>query len=69
MPNSRMIYKAGKLSFLLVCLFLCTACGREKAVFETKEIITEVSLEEEETEKEKREGGRVRKRKGETCVS
>ena len=52
MPDCSMIYKAGKLSFLLVCLFLCTACGREKAVFETKEIITEVSLEEEETEKE-----------------
>ncbi len=33
MPNSQMIYKAGKLSFLLVCLFLCTACGREKAAF------------------------------------
>lgn len=34
MPNSQMIYKAGKLSFLLVCLFLCTACGGKKAVFE-----------------------------------
>ncbi len=38
MPNSFMIYKAGKLSFLLVCLFLCTACGsRSKAVFEAEE--------------------------------
>ena len=33
MPNSRMIYKAGKLSFLLVCLFLCTACRQEKTEF------------------------------------
>ncbi len=33
MPNSRMIYKAGKLSFLLVCLFLCTACKQEKTEF------------------------------------
>ena len=34
MPDSRMIYKAGKLSFLLVCLFLYTACGKNHAVFE-----------------------------------
>lgn len=35
MPKSQMIYKAGKFSFLLVCLFLCTACGsRSEAVFE-----------------------------------
>ena len=33
MPDSRMIYKAGKLSFLLVCLFLCTACRQEKTEF------------------------------------
>ena len=33
MPNSRMIYKAGKLSFLLVCLFLCTACRQEETEF------------------------------------
>ena len=37
MPNSFMIHKAGKLSFLLVCLFLCTACGgNSKAVFEAE---------------------------------
>ena len=33
MPYSQMIYKAGKLSFLLVCLFLCTACKDEKTQF------------------------------------
>ena len=34
MPDSRMRYKAGKISFLLVCLFLCVACSRPTAVFE-----------------------------------
>jgi competence protein ComEA len=29
-----MIYKAGRLTFLIVCLFLCTACQEKKAVFE-----------------------------------
>ena len=33
MPDSQLKYKAGKLYFLLVCLFLCTSCGKEKAVF------------------------------------
>ena len=33
MPGSQLKYKAGKLSFLLVCLFLCFGCGTEKAVF------------------------------------
>ena len=37
MPSSFMIYKAGKFSFLLVCLFLCIGCGSSsKAVFETE---------------------------------
>ncbi len=40
------------MSFLLVCLFLCTACGKEKVVFETKEKPTEVILEEEKAPKE-----------------
>lgn len=52
MPDCPMRYKAGKLSFLLVCLFLCTACGKEKVVFETKEITTEVNFEEEKTTQE-----------------
>lgn len=34
MPDSRMIYKAGKFSFLLVCLFLCAACRKQQTVFE-----------------------------------
>ena len=33
MPYSQMIYKAGKLSILLVCLFICTACKDEKTQF------------------------------------
>ena len=42
-----MIYKAGKLSFLLVCLFLCSACsGRSEAVFEAGDKIVIESVEE-----------------------
>ena len=51
MPGSYSIYKAGKLSFLLVCLFLCSACGNSsKAVFEAgenKEIVAVENLTEE----------------------
>lgn len=63
MPNSRMIYKAGKLSFLLVCLFLCTACKQEKTEFvaggeavipleetETLEEVPEKEIPEEKNE-------------------
>ena len=46
MPDSRMIYKAGKLSFLLVCLFLCTACGVQTAVFESGEPLAKVQEKE-----------------------
>ena len=46
MPDSRMIYKAGKLSFLLVCLFLCTACGVQPAVFESGEPLAKVQEKE-----------------------
>ena len=57
MPDSRMRYKAGKLSFLLVCLFLCTACGGKEAVFEagSKPAVTvkEERTVSEETEKTK----------------
>lgn len=49
MPDSQMIYKAGKLSFLLVCLFLCTACGNQKAVFEAGAEAVKV-VEKEKTE-------------------
>ncbi len=44
-----MIHKAGKISFLLVCLFLCTACGKQKAVFEAgAEAVETVKMEETE---------------------
>ena len=33
MLDNQFRYKAGKLSFLLVCLFLCTACRQEKTEF------------------------------------
>ncbi len=47
MPTGQMIYKAGKRSFLLVCLFLCTACQREKAVFEAGAEMIPAIMEEE----------------------
>ncbi len=50
MPDNRMRYKAGKFSFLLVCLFLCTACQKQQAVFEAADEPVQVS-EKEETEK------------------
>ena len=50
-----MIYKAGKLSFLLVCLFLCSACGsRSEAVFEAG-AKTETEFAEEKKEFEQAE--------------
>lgn len=52
MPNSQMICKAGKLSFLLVCLFLCTACGREKAEFTAGNKVVQSSSVKQQTEKE-----------------
>ena len=33
MPKGQMKYKAGKFTFLLVCLFLCVGCGTQEAVF------------------------------------
>ena len=33
MPKGQMKYKAGKITFLLVCLFLCTGCQAESTVF------------------------------------
>lgn len=63
MPTGQMIYKAGKWSFLLVCLFLCTACQGKKAVFEagTEQIpvVAEEKIsvvEEEETIVESEKG-------------
>lgn len=47
-----MIYKAGKFSFLLVCLFLCTACKKQETVFEAGDAPVQVNeaAEEEKTE-------------------
>ena len=52
MPDCSMIYKAGKISFLLVCLFLCTGCGKEKVVFEAGKNAPEVRMEVEEENRE-----------------
>ena len=53
MPNSRMRYKAGKLTFLLVCLFFCVACGKTEAVFESGSVPVRVSeIEKTVTEEE-----------------
>ena len=58
MPGSYSIYKAGKLSFLLVCLFLCTACNSDsRAVFQAgknqETVIVENVTEEIEDFEEK----------------
>ena len=52
MPTCQMIHKAGKLSFLLVCLFLCNACGSgQEAVFVSgTEMLVESMEEKAETE-------------------
>lgn len=52
MPDSRMIQKAGKWLFLLVCLFLSTSCSGKKAVFEAGEerVKTEIYVAEEPEE-------------------
>ena len=47
-----MIYKAGKLSFLLVCLFLCTACRAQSAVYESREPLVKVQEESIELSKQ-----------------
>lgn len=60
MPKNFMKNKAGKLCFLLVCVFLCTACGKEKTVFEAgvenvPEMESTVSMISDEPENEKSE--------------
>ncbi len=57
MPYSRMIYKAGKIGFLLVCLCFCTGCRDQKAVFQAGEAPDPVveSLIEEEPEQTEQE--------------
>ena len=47
MPISQMKYKAGKVSFLLVCLFLCAGCQKEEAVFVTGEEMQPYVYQEE----------------------
>ena len=56
MPYSRNVQKAGRISFLLVCLFLCMGCSGKKVVFEAgnmpeekTETIAEASKEEGKT--------------------
>ena len=54
MPVGRMRHKAGRRCFLLICLFLCTACGRQKLSFSAEEKVpakTEETLELQKTEK------------------
>ena len=47
MPYSKMMYKAGKFTFLLVCLFLCTACrNKQETVFEAGAESAEKIVEE-----------------------
>ena len=55
MPTGQMIYKAGKWSFLLVCLFLCTACHEKTAVFEAGAEQSPMVVEEKTEELEKTE--------------
>lgn len=53
MPFGQLTKKAGRISFLLVCLFLCTACGAEKAVF----VAGEPAMAAEHTEEPEQETG------------
>lgn len=52
MPYSRNIQKAGKISFLLVCLFLCMGCSCKKVVFESGNIPVEQTEEIEKKSEE-----------------
>ena len=52
MPDNQLKYKAGKLSFLLVCLFLCAGCGREKAVFYAGESSQQLLFVEKTTQED-----------------
>jgi competence protein ComEA len=64
MPKSNRIYKAGKISFLLVCLFLCTACQEKKAVFEAGSEQISVITEEKINVVEEAEETSVKSEKG-----
>ena len=55
MPNGQLKYKAGKLYFLLVCLFICTGCGQKQAVFYAGMESQNMAIEEEILETESKE--------------
>lgn len=48
MPDIRMIQKAGKITFLLVCLFFCTSCQKKQMVFESGTALTAAAEEQME---------------------
>ena len=52
MPGSYRIYKAGKLSFLLVCLFLCSACGNSREAVFVSGTEEQAEIAEEMTDRE-----------------
>lgn len=52
MPDGQLIKKAGRVFFLLVCLFLCTACGKKKTVFVAGEPVKAVEAAPEEVKDE-----------------
>ena len=55
MPDSQLKYKAGKLYFLLVCLFLCVGCGQQKSVFYAGMKNQSITVEEEIVEVKEQE--------------
>ena len=52
MPTCQMIHKAGKLSFLLVCLFLCSACGNSREADFVSGTEEQAEIAEEMTDRE-----------------
>ena len=54
MPYSRNVQKAGRISFLLVCLFLCMGCSGNKVVFETGNMPAEKAEETVQISKEEK---------------
>ena len=52
MPYSKMMYKAGKFTFLLVCLFLCSACGNSREAVFVSGTEEQAEIAEEMTDRE-----------------
>ena len=52
MPTCQMIHKAGKLYFLLVCLFLCNACGNGREAVFVSGTEEQAEIAEEMTDRE-----------------